>query len=109
MRLSINLEAGSILFAGMMLPGNAKRPVPFAFPVFGSKMHPATGVTLQFVPAGIADEKLALPLASKMSGLVNGAHSTGRELTSPRKFQVSKEEQFVLTTPDSGNAFTKPW
>src|SRR6266851_2770071 len=56
-REAIFAAAGSIRFAGILFPGNAVRFLPSAVPVFGSNMHPAIGVTLQFVPVGIKDEK----------------------------------------------------
>src|SRR3989442_15213070 len=56
--------AGSIRLAGIVLFGKAVRPVPLAAPVLGSKMHPLTGVALQWVPAGIAGAKMTLPLGT---------------------------------------------
>src|SRR5260370_33303796 len=56
-REAIFAAAGSIRFAGILFPGNAVRFLPSAVPVFGSNMHPAIGVTLQFGPVGIKDEK----------------------------------------------------
>src|SRR5688572_19793950 len=49
-------DALDIRFAGMMFPGNAVRNAGSGLDA-GSKIHPATGVTLQLVPAGIKEEK----------------------------------------------------